>query len=86
MKQAVMKKLDDLDWNSWQGKDPATLVFVVRDGRILLINKKTGLGKGKINGPGGKVEKGETPAERKLKLYHGAWGGSVDPVFFECSY
>jgi len=32
------------------------------------------------------VEKGETPAERKLKLYHGAWGGSVDPVFFECSY
>ena len=32
------------------------------------------------------AEKGETPAERKLKLYHGAWGGSVDPVFFECSY
>ena len=32
------------------------------------------------------TEKGETPAERKLKLYHGAWGESVDPVFFECSY
>ncbi len=32
------------------------------------------------------AEKGETPAERKLKLYHGAWGESVDPVFFECSY
>ena len=32
------------------------------------------------------AEKNETPAERKLKLYHGAWGESVDPVFFECSY
>jgi glutamate--cysteine ligase len=32
------------------------------------------------------AEKNETPAERKLKLYHGEWGKSVDPVFFECSY
>ena len=28
----------------------------------------------------------ETPAERKLALYHGAWGGSVDPVFREFAY
>lgn len=40
---------------------PATLVFVIRDDEILLIDKKTGLGKGKVNGPGGKVEKGESP-------------------------
>ena len=32
------------------------------------------------------AESGETPAERKLGLYHGAWKESVDPVFFECSY
>jgi glutamate--cysteine ligase len=32
------------------------------------------------------AESGETPAERKLKLFHGAWNGSVDPLFFECSY
>ena len=56
-----MKKLSDIDWADWQPKDPATLVFVIRDGQILLIDKKTGLGKGKINGPGGKVEKGESP-------------------------
>jgi 8-oxo-dGTP diphosphatase len=37
------------------------LNFVVQDGRILLILKKTGLGKGKINGPGGRIEPGETP-------------------------
>ncbi len=29
---------------------------------------------------------GVTPAERKLRLYHGDWNGSVDPVFYECAY
>ena len=28
----------------------------------------------------------QTPAERKLKLFHGPWGGSVDPVFREFAY
>jgi glutamate--cysteine ligase len=28
----------------------------------------------------------QTPAERKLALYHGEWGGSVDPVFREFAY
>jgi 8-oxo-dGTP diphosphatase len=51
-----LKQLSDINWDSWQAKDPATLVFVIREGRILLIDKKTGLGKGKVNGPGGKVE------------------------------
>ena len=54
------KKLDDIDWRTWQGKDPATLVFVIKEGRILLIRKKRGLGEGKINGPGGKLDPGET--------------------------
>ena len=58
-----MKQLADIDWDTWQAKDPATLVFVVRAGKILLIHKKTGLGKGKINGPGGKLEAGESPKE-----------------------
>lgn len=53
--------LADIDWTSWQGTDRATLLFVVRDGRILLIRKKRGLGAGKINGPGGRLDVGETP-------------------------
>ena len=32
------------------------------------------------------AESGVTPAERKLKQYHGEWNGSVDPVFTECAY
>jgi 8-oxo-dGTP diphosphatase len=65
-----MKQLSDIDWSSWQAKDPATLVFVFRDDEILLINKKTGLGKGKVNGPGGKVEPGETPEAAAVRECH----------------
>jgi 8-oxo-dGTP diphosphatase len=62
-----MNRLSDIDWNGWQAKHPATLVFVFRDDEILLINKKTGLGKGKVNGPGGKVDPGETPEQAAIR-------------------
>lgn len=65
-----MKQLNAIDWSSWQAKDPATLVFVFRDNEILLINKKTGLGKGKVNAPGGKVEPGETPEAAAVRECH----------------
>lgn len=32
------------------------------------------------------AEANQTPAERKLALFHGEWGGSVDPVFREFAY
>ncbi|MCF6185594.1 MAG: hypothetical protein L3J56_13415, partial [Bacteroidales bacterium] len=54
-KPSAFRRLTDIDWTRWQATDPATLVFVIRDGEILLINKKTGLGKGKVTGTGGKV-------------------------------
>lgn len=41
----------------------ATLCFVVRGGEVLLIEKRRGLGAGWYNGPGGKLEAGETPRE-----------------------
>ncbi len=62
-----MNRLADVDWDRWQAKDPATLVFVFRGEEILLINKKTGLGKGKVNGPGGKVDPGETPEAAAIR-------------------
>lgn len=36
------------------------LCFVIESGRVLLIEKKSGFGRGKINGPGGKIDPGET--------------------------
>src|SRR5438445_330003 len=32
------------------------------------------------------VEANQTPAERKLELFHGKWNGSVDPLFAEFAY
>lgn len=56
-----MKRISDVDWRTWRAVDPATLVFVVREGQVLLIRKKRGLGAGKVNGPGGRLEGGESP-------------------------
>ncbi|MEW5907149.1 MAG: 8-oxo-dGTP diphosphatase [Elusimicrobiota bacterium] len=53
--------VDGIDWSAWEPVERANLCFVVRDGRILLIRKKRGLGAGYYNGPGGRVEPGETP-------------------------
>lgn len=38
-----------------------TLCYIRKGDHLLLIRKKRGLGAGKINGPGGKVDLGETP-------------------------
>jgi 8-oxo-dGTP diphosphatase len=45
----------------------ASLCYVVQDDRVLLIRKKRGVGAGKINGPGGKVEPGESMLESAVR-------------------
>lgn len=52
--------IDAYDWDTWNPGMRATLVFILREDKVLLIEKLTGLGKGKINAPGGKIEPGET--------------------------
>jgi 8-oxo-dGTP diphosphatase len=59
--------LADLKSPAWTPRQRATLLFVIRDGHILLIHKKRGLGRGKINGPGGRVEPGETAREAAIR-------------------
>jgi 8-oxo-dGTP diphosphatase len=52
-----------VDWSNWHPTVRATLMFVVRGHEVLLIRKKRGFGMGKINGPGGKLDPGETELE-----------------------
>jgi 8-oxo-dGTP diphosphatase len=52
----LFRGLDD----DWQPKERATLCFLRQGSRVLMIRKKRGLGAGKINGVGGRLEKGET--------------------------
>ena len=56
-------KVADIDWRSWRAVDKATLTFVLDEERVLLIRKKRGLGAGKVNGPGGRLEPGEEPLD-----------------------
>jgi 8-oxo-dGTP diphosphatase len=42
-------------------------MMIVCHGQILLIHKKLGLGAGKFNGPGGRVEEGETPLQAAIR-------------------
>lgn len=57
----------DLEWNSFSPVDSAVLCFIQQSGNVLLIEKKRGLGAGKVNGPGGKLEPGETFLEAAIR-------------------
>lgn len=51
------------DWTGWVPIDRATSVYLVRDGHVLLIRKKRGLGLGKVTAPGGKIDGAESALE-----------------------
>lgn len=59
MTSEVSYSLEQID-SDWQAVHKATLIFVLDGDSVLLIRKKRGLGAGKINGPGGKLDEGET--------------------------
>ena len=56
-----------IDWDNWQPEEVATLLFVLQGDSVLLIRKKRGLGAGKINGPGGRLEQNETILECAIR-------------------
>jgi 8-oxo-dGTP diphosphatase len=70
-----------IDWATWSPVTPATLMFIVRNGEILLIEKKRGHGAGKVNGPGGKIDPGETPRQAAIRETQEELGITpLDPV------
>jgi 8-oxo-dGTP diphosphatase len=54
-------------WSQWQPRERATLCFIIDGKGVLLIRKKRGLGSGKINAPGGRIEPGESPADCAIR-------------------
>ena len=70
-----------MDWKNWIPRERANLCFIVKDGRVLLIRKKRGLGAGKVNGPGGKIEPGETALQSAIREVQEEIG--VTPLLIE---
>jgi len=62
-----MEQTDQTFWQNWQPTMRASLCFVLRGGEILMIRKKRGLGAGKINAPGGRLEPGESALEAAIR-------------------
>ena len=58
-----MRTVAEVDWENWNPKERATLMFILQNGRMLLIHKKRGFGAGYFNAPGGRLEAGETSLE-----------------------
>lgn len=67
MSDEPARAVADVDWASWVPHDVATLLFVREGDQVLLIRKRRGLGAGKINGPGGRLEPGETPLQAAIR-------------------
>ena len=67
MKQNPYKHIQDINWEEWKPSEEAVITYILQKEKVLLIHKKTGLGAGKINAPGGRIEKGETPEEAAVR-------------------
>ncbi len=55
----------------------ATLVFVVQNGQVLLAEKLSKTGRGRLNGYGGKLELGESPREAVCREFLEETGGAT---------
>lgn len=64
---SIASKVNRIDWANWLPVDRGTLLFIVRHGKVLLIHKKRGLGAGNLNGPGGRLEAGESPIQCAIR-------------------
>jgi len=62
-----LKSVDEVDWDAWEPEETAVICYIFKDGKVLLINKKTGLGEGKVNAPGGRIKPGEMPMEAAVR-------------------
>ncbi|MBN1981828.1 MAG: 8-oxo-dGTP diphosphatase [Chitinivibrionales bacterium] len=61
------QSVTEVDWQQWQPKERAVLCFIQSADRLMLIHKKTGLGAGKINAPGGRIEAGESALQAAIR-------------------
>jgi 8-oxo-dGTP diphosphatase len=67
LKNVLLRNVDELNWETWIPKEKAVLCFIQNRNQLMLIHKKTGLGQGKINAPGGRIEAGESTYDAAVR-------------------
>lgn len=69
--------VDEIDWDGWEPTDVCVITYLFDGDKVLLIDKKTGLGKGLVNAPGGHIEDDETADEAAVREFSEETGLSV---------
>ncbi|MDD3057543.1 MAG: 8-oxo-dGTP diphosphatase [Sphaerochaeta sp.] len=72
------QSVDEIDWELWEPSDICVITYLFHEGKVLLIDKKTGLGKGLVNAPGGHIEETETALEAAKREFTEETHLSVD--------
>ncbi len=78
--ESDLSDVSQVDWDAWEPTETATLLYLFDGDNVLLIDKKTGLGKGLVNAPGGHIEEGETAREAAMREITEETGLSVPSV------
>lgn len=63
----IPRLVEEIDWERWTPVERGVLCFIEEGEQLLLIHKKRGLGAGKINAPGGRIDPGESPMEAAIR-------------------
>ena len=63
------RSVEEIDWDSWEPTETAVLCYLFEGDKVLLIDKKSGFGKGKVSAPGGHVEDYETASEAAIREF-----------------
>lgn len=68
--EEAIRKADSvaaIPWDNWEPTERCVLTYLFDDGKVLLIEKKRGMGTGYINAPGGHIELEETKKEAAIR-------------------
>ncbi|MBQ2259591.1 MAG: 8-oxo-dGTP diphosphatase [Spirochaetales bacterium] len=59
--------VEEIPWDNWEPTERCVLTYLFDRDRVLLIEKKKGMGTGYINAPGGHIELEETKLEAAIR-------------------
>lgn len=70
---SIPRSVDGIDWENWEADQKCVITYLFRDTEngkeVLMIDKKTGLGNGLVNVPGGHIEADETAVEAAIREF-----------------